>query len=508
MFQSLVRRLLVLAVSCALLLLALPLPGVLLQRQAAAARWSAVPTLFNSIKELNYYPAQDAWTNMWRRFHPQEMAHDFATIHAVGFNTVRIILQATPAVFDYPVPTSAERKKLAHVVTLAATHHLTVHLTLFDDWDRYTDLAGSQQWAEAMVKPYAADPRVSLIEVQNELDLNAPGSLTWAQTMIPYVQRIDGGIPVTISASGLSRMQRLVEALRSTPPDVYEFHEYEYDGQIYQTFQHVKALLHGARFLVGETGYSTYPQSPERFAGTAPNTLAQEAQQEYYYRMVVYAARGVGLPFPAPWIFSDFSDVAFPNPPQPGTRFEAYFGLFRLDGSPKPAAQTIARLLAGHRVRTSLNNGFEQGDGQGLPTLWRIAQNASRGVTADFAQDRTVAHSGTASATISHSTASPHGTASFFLTPIQYVIPGRTYTAAVWAKGEHATGRNSLSIVWVDEEGHAFAQDEAPPFPQGTYDWQPRTLSIRAPAQATGMEIHLNSRGNTGTVWFDDVSFS
>jgi hypothetical protein len=491
----------------ALLLLALPLMVVVPQPQAAGASRFAVQTLLHTIKELNYYPEQDAWTNMWTRFHPREIATDFANIQAVGFNTVRIILQATPGVFDYPVPTSAELRKLAHVVRMAASHHLQVHLTLFDDWDQYMDLAGSHQWADAIVKPYAADPRLSLIEVQNELDLSAPGSLRWAQTMIPYVQHIDGAIPVTISASGLSHMQRLVQALRNAPPDVYAFHEYEYDGQIYRTLQQVKALLEGAPLLVGETGYSTYPQSSQGFSGTAHNTRAQEAQQEYYYRMVVFAIRGVGLPFPAPWIYRDFSAAAFPHPPQPGTLFQAYFGLFRLDGSPKPAAQTLARLLAGHRVQTSFNNGFEQGDGQGLPTLWRTAQNAAQGVTANFAQDRTVAHSGHASATIAHSTASPDGTASFFLVPLHYVLPGRTYTVSVWAKGLHTTGRNYLSLAWFDGTGNLLTQADAPPFPEGTYSWQQRTLTASAPSQAAGMELHLNSSGNSGTVWFDDVSF-
>jgi hypothetical protein len=56
--------------------------------------------------------------------------------------------------------------------------------------------------------------------------------------------------------------------------------------------------------------------------------------------------------------------------------------------------------------------------------------------------------------------------------------------------------------------GHIISEADTLPFPSGTYDWQPRTLSAQAPAQATAMEIHLNSRGDTGSVWFDDVSFS
>ena len=491
-----------------LVLLSLPLLVYLPQRLATGLSSSTVQTLLTTIKEMNYYSENAAWTNMWTRFDRTEIDNDFAKIHGVGFNTVRIILQAQTGVFDYPTPTPAERDKLSQVVTLAARQNLKVHLTLFDGWDHYSDIAGSKQWADTIVKPYVADPRVSILELQNELAVNATSSLPWAQTMIPYLQRIDGGIPVTISASGFGRMHRLVKALRFAPPDFYDFHLYEYDGQMYNTLKQVKAMLNGALFLIGEIGYSTYPKSPEGFSGTAHNTLAQEAQQEYYYRMFCYATEGLGLPFPAPWIFSDFSSAAFPRPPQLATLLEAYFGLFRIDGSEKPAAATIASLLAGNPVETSFNNGFEEGDGQGLPALWRIAQNASLGYTANFARDTTVAHSGKASARISHSTASTHGTASFFLNPIQYVILGRTYTVSVWAKGLHSTGSDYLSIVWVDAAGHVLSEDDAPHFPTGTYDWQQRTLTASAPAQAAAMEIHLNSRGNSGTVWFDDVSFN
>lgn len=490
----------------ALLLVFLSLITFIPHPQVASAHSSTARILLKSIKEINYYPENDAWTNMWTRFNPTEINNDFARIHILGFNTVRIILQANTGVFDYPIPTPAEQDKLSQVVTLAAEHHLKVHLTLFDGWGRYTDIVGSKQWAAAIVKPYAADPRVNIIELQNEMTLNATGSLTWAQTMIPYLQSIDGSIPVTISESGLARMQRLVSALRSTPPDFYDVHLYAYNGQIYQTLKQVKALIHGAPLLLGETGYSTYPQNPAGFSGTAQNAVAQEAQQEYYYRMAFYATKRLHLPFPAPWIFSDFSSAAFPHPPQPATIMQAYFGLFHIDGSKKTAADTIASLLAGNPIETSFNNGFEQGDGQGLPTLWRISQNTSLGFTANFAQDTTVAHSGKASARISQSTTSLHGTASFFLNPIQYVTPGQTYSVSVWAKGLNATGRNYLSIVWFDAAGRSLSENASPGFLHGTYNWLQRTLIARAPALAAGMEIHLNSQGNTGTVWFDDVS--
>jgi hypothetical protein len=490
-----------------LLLILLPLIIFVPSQRPVRASASAVQDLLRHIKEVNYYPENDAWANMWTRFNALEVSNDFARIQESGFNTVRIILQAISGAFDYPVPMPAELHKLSQVVALAARYDLKVHLTLFDGWNQYTDIVGSKRWVNAVVQPYAGDPRISIIEVQNEMPLNAAGSLTWARTMIPFIQSIDGGIPVTISESGLARMKILVNALLTTPPDFYDFHLYEYDGRIYYTLEQVKALLHGAAFFIGETGYSTYAQSQVGFAGTAHNTVAQEAQQEYYYRMVFLAAENLGLPFPAPWTLSDFSLTAFPGPAQPATILQAYFGLWRLDGSSKPAAATVARLLAGGPIETSFNNSFEQSDGHGLPTLWRTEQNAAPGFTATFAWDTTVAHSGRASVRISDNTTSPSCVASFFLNPVQYVVPGQTYTVSVWAKGLRATGRSYASIAWFDATGNVLSQSASPGFPLGTYNWQIRRLIARAPAQAAGMEIHLNSQGNSGTVWFDDVSF-
>src|SRR5579884_934152 len=91
----------------ALILVFLSLITFIPQPQAASAHSSTARILLKSIKEINYYPENDAWTNMWTRFNPAEINNDFARIQILGFNTVRIILQANTGVFDYPTPIPA-----------------------------------------------------------------------------------------------------------------------------------------------------------------------------------------------------------------------------------------------------------------------------------------------------------------------------------------------------------------------------------------------------------------
>jgi hypothetical protein len=102
----------------------------------------------------------------------------------------------------------------------------------------------------------------------------------------------------------------------------------------------IKALAASRPLFVGETGYST--------DGTPGDQAAQEQAQAAYYQAVFTAAAELGLPSPAPWILNDFSPGAIPpisgiadEPAQYG------FGLFQLNGTPKPAAAVVRAAFSG-----------------------------------------------------------------------------------------------------------------------------------------------------------------
>lgn len=461
-----------------------------------------VNTLLASTKEINYYPAKEGWTKMWTNWDSTTIRADFAKIAAQGFTSVRIILQAVQGAFDYPQPTPAELGKLNAIIALAANEDLGVHLTLFDFWQKFQDVSGSQQWMDAIVKPLAGNTGITMIELINEIDTTA-SAIQWAAAMIPYARKIDGGIPVTISEYGVDRMKILVNGLSATPPDIYSYHEYNTNGLLCSDCRRVKAMVGNLPLFIGESGYSTYSANQSSPSGLALNTTSQEAYQEYFYRYLVNSTISLGLPLPSPWIYSDFSSSAIPY----STTADQYcFGLFRPDGSAKPVVATYRQLLAGGQPELSFNNGFEQGDSR-LPVLWRIYQDTSLGFTATFARDPNVAHSGAASASISGSTESSYGQASFYLNPIVPIIAGKTYSFSAWVKGAGATGSNGLSIAWFDDKGNYLSQVFSTDAPAGTYNWTQLTVTGAAPAGAAMCEIHLNSQANTGKIWFDDVAF-
>jgi endo-1,4-beta-mannosidase len=284
-----------------------------------------------SLRGMNYYPSRNGWYYMWTNWDPATMARDFAKIASSLYaNCVRLIVPADEH-FGYPTPSSKMLKELSQAITLANEQGLQVDLTLFDSFSSYSDLLGSKQWAAAVVSSYRNDARIAYIDLHNQLDNTNASAVAWAKTMLPYLHGLAGTIPLTVSVtSGISNLAQQVS--NEVPVDFYNFHFYSDPAQAYSVFQQALRTVGTAKpLLIGETGYSTL-------------TTAGEAEQDRYFRTVEYAARQSGLPFASPWIYSDFADQAHVPSGVLGTA-EQYYGLYRADGTLKPAGATIASLF-------------------------------------------------------------------------------------------------------------------------------------------------------------------
>ena len=128
---------------------------------------TAMESRVRDLKEVNYYPAAGGWTYMWSHFDPTAIDRDFARIRALDANTVRIIIQ--PSVFGFPTVRPVMADRLSEVIGLAAKHSLRVHLTLFDWWSQFSDIDGSKEWVSSLLSRYRDDPRIAVVELQNEI---------------------------------------------------------------------------------------------------------------------------------------------------------------------------------------------------------------------------------------------------------------------------------------------------------------------------------------------------
>jgi len=149
------------------------------------------------------------------------------------------------------------------------------------------------------------------------------------------------------------------------------------------------------------------------------------------------------------------------------------------------------------------NSSFEVAAG-GEPAQWSI-DDATQGT---FAWDTTVAHTGRASARIRGSTGQSNAVPAFYVTPSITIIPGAAYTATVWARGQNATGGTRIALSWWSGSNVWLGQAESAWLPSGTTRWTKLIVRTIAPASAAHVQIHLKSSYNSGTVWFDDVTFT
>jgi endo-1,4-beta-mannosidase len=317
-------------------------------RQAASALTAAsVQWTVQGLREVNYDPSANSGGGLWYVWRPAMIDSDMARIASLGANTVRVFLQ--PDSFGYPNPQPRYLAELSQFIAIAASHGLRVHLTLFDLWSRYTDLAGSERWASAILGPFHADPRVAVVELQNEIDPTNSAAMAWARTMLPVIRQ-DAGVPVTVSVTGwnsTTALARLVAALGSSQPDFYDQHFYGNLSMAALVFSSAQRIAGTKPVFIGETGYSTNPLNTAA-PDIALTVVAHEQAQASFFYWVELIAYNAGLPPVAPWTLYDFAPSKYISP------IEQDFGLFRTDGSAKPVVAQITAAFARAARKTTI----------------------------------------------------------------------------------------------------------------------------------------------------------
>ncbi|WP_229069516.1 cellulase family glycosylhydrolase [Actinoplanes sp. DH11] len=441
-------------------------------------------------KTINYYPSNAGWSAMWTSFDAARIEADMAKAAALGADNVRVIV--FPQSFGYPTPKAEYTERLRKFISIADSYGLTVKLTLFDWWAGYGDATGSAAWAKAVLSPYANDPRVISVELKNEFNPSDAASVTWVKKIIPAVRAAVPTMPLTLSVDGQSgapAMAKIKQVLAGTPLDYYDFHFYGTSERSLAEIRKAQAAVSPSPIVIGETGVSTASGS--------------EGEQAAFLARVFTAAQLTGVASVAPWTLNDFSEGAIPSNSQVSKLPAQYkFGLYRADGTAKPAAAVVRTAWTGGKITNGvLDLGFEAAAGN---SPWRpyLAEQGSA------VRVRDVARTGSGSARFSGTGRSGSNIPSVRTSPVTPVQPGKAWHAEAWAKGLNVTGSNEIALSWFDANDKWLGQNSSKQVAKGTSGWTKLTVDAVAPAGAASVQLHLKSGDNTGTVWFDDVSMS
>ncbi|MGP8207452.1 MAG: cellulase family glycosylhydrolase, partial [Acidimicrobiales bacterium] len=330
---------------------------------AGASGPSVAPIALENLKLVDYFPAGASWTNMWTNFQFGQIQSDFATIKQLGGNAVRLTID--PYTFGWPTVSPVMANEFQEVLQSAENDGLYVQLTLFDWFANYGDTPDSTTWLESFLAPYANDPEIAFIDLQNEIDTSNTQAMTWARAIMQSAKEIAGTIPLTFSISSpedVTGVQALKTALGNEAPSFYDFHYYGLPGDAASVLAAIKSAVAPAPLFVGEAGMSTY-------SADGPADEAVLASQEAsYYAAVENATASLGLPPAAPWMLNDLvsSGVPYPQSQYPA---QWYYGLYTTNGTPKPAAAVVQNFFSTGSEPLLLNAGFEQG-ANGVPTGW------------------------------------------------------------------------------------------------------------------------------------------
>jgi hypothetical protein len=453
----------------------------------------AVPTLASRLaavktaKSINYYPATAGWSRMWSSFDPTKVDADLAKAQALGATNVRAIL--FPNTFGYPTPKAEYTDRLAKFVSLAAAHGLTVRFTLFDWWAAYADVAGSNTWATTLLKPYQNDPRVISVELQNEFDATNSAAVAWAKKIIPVMRATFPTMPLTFSVdgqTGSTGMGRIKAALVATPLDFYDFHFYGNSERALAMIRQAQATVAPTPMVIGEVGLNTLQNT--------------EGEQSAFLARVFQAAAVAGVQSVSPWTLSDFATGAIPDSAVAKLPAQYTYGLYRTNGTAKPAAAVVKAAFTGTALPADLmDNSFEAAAGL---TPWR-AYLPELGLAV---KTQSAAHTGKWSVSLTNTGKNPSGTPSYRVAPITPVQSGQKWHGEVWARGNAATGQTLIALSWFDLNDKWLGGVSSAALPTGTSGWIKLSVVGVAPVGSASMQIHIKSGENSGTVWFDDVA--
>jgi len=361
---------------------------------------------------VNYWPARTAMA-WWPRFDPGEVADDFARIADAGMDSVRLFLRWEDV---QPRPEAVDTTVLGHLVTVADLAEgcgLDIMPTLFTghmsgvNWiptwalggtardRRFRVVAGGRVVDEGLRNWYR-DPAVA--EAQALLASRAAAALaghpalwawdlgnensncvvppdrasarSWLGRMTSAIRGADPGALVTIGLhmEDLEQDRCLGPAEAAEVCDFLTMHGYpiyaSWSGG--PTDEHLVGFLArvtrwlggGSEVLFSEFGLPTRrPSDGLEPAGRVAPTLVDEAEAAEYTGKALDGLLRAGCTGAMLWCHADYAPAIWSAPPLDEAVHERSFGLWRADGSAKPAVEVV-RAHAGALRRAAPDDGW------------------------------------------------------------------------------------------------------------------------------------------------------
>jgi len=356
---------------------------------------------------VNYWPARTAM-GWWADFDRAEVVADFARITASGLDSVRLFL--TWEDFQ-PSPDEVDGEMLDRLITvadLAGRAGLAIVPTLFTghmsgvNWvpgwalggserdDRFRVVSGGRV-SEAGLRNWYADEEIARAQallageaaaalaghealwawdLGNEssncvVPPSRSSARRWLERITTAIRAADQTALVTVGLhmEDLEEDRRLGPQEASEACDLLSMHGYPIyatwaegptDVHVLPFLAHITRWLgKGREVLFSEFGLPTYRAgdgSGERAREQSPSLLVEEEAVAAYTKQALTALQGAACAGAMVWCYTDYDPAIWAKPPLDLAVHERSFGLWRADGSPKPAVAAVEAFAGAARV--------------------------------------------------------------------------------------------------------------------------------------------------------------
>lgn len=352
---------------------------------------------------VNYWPASSAmyW---WRRFDRAEVVRDFARIRSAGFDSVRIFLlwedfqphpgRASPAALEslLSVADAASAEGLSLVPTLFTGHMSGVNW--LPAWaiepgsppGRFRIVSGEhvvdgkpRSWfddagvvesqvllAREVAASLRAHPALWAYDLGNEnSNCSTPATresgIAWLEAISGAIRAADPVHPITIGLhmEDLEENRRLGPAEAARVCDFLCMHGYPIyaswasgatDSLLLPFLALITGWLGRQAVLFEEFGAPTQGPDPRPTIPLLSERAAARYTREALEQLHRFGSIGAML-----WCYADYDPSLWNVPPLDGAPHERFFGLWRSDGSEKPALRSIVDARNWAPVQTAID---------------------------------------------------------------------------------------------------------------------------------------------------------
>ena len=282
---------------------------------------------------LNYYPASASWRAFWTEFPITEIQNDIEKVKRMNVNALRIFL--THDYFASHVTQTEALEKLRTFLDLCEENDIKVLVTLFDLRPDYTlsNWAADIRHVDNVLSSISEHSAILGIDLKNQPDLDfanwGEGLVEgWLTVMARHIQTHYSNLPVTAGWSKAENAARLHNVF-----DVVTYHEYQNPKNLDIRLETVKAAVGEKPVMITELGSTIWhpPFITSRTESAQANRLNIQLNQ-------ASKTNGVFV-----WTLNDFDhvgrDVVGPLPWRQAQ--QRHFGLYRPDGTPRPASNVL-----------------------------------------------------------------------------------------------------------------------------------------------------------------------